>query len=258
MELIVAGAIVLLTLIPGKAEVIQDNISITPTPEIKSAESNPSPTVTPTPSGPLTHTVESGETLNSIASKHYGKSTYWTTIWNDNDFLEDPRLIRSGMELEIRRNEQEAPEELNEELAIIYEEIINPSPTPTPTGIPVVDREILPAGSFEQVYKDAGSKYGVPWEILYGLHLVETGLRDGPIGGGGGPQGPLQFMPGTWAAYGVDGNGDGVADINNAVDAIHGAANYLVTHGGVEQGLRSYGHVYDKVMNAARNIGWGG
>jgi len=68
----------------------------------------------------------------------------------------------------------------------------------------------------------------------------------------------LQFLPGTWASYGVDGNGDGTADINSAVDAIHGAANYLATHGGVEQGLKSYGNVIDKVYSAARSRGWGG
>jgi len=88
------------------------------------------------------------------------------------------------------------------------------------------------------------------------LHLIETGLRDGPISNGAGPQGPLQFMPGTWAIYGIDGNGDGTADINNAIDAIHGAANYLATHGGVEQGLKSYGNVIDKVYAAARSRGY--
>lgn len=258
MELLVAGAIVLFSIIPGKTELIQESLPLTPSPSPKVTETKPEPTPTPTPSGPKVHTVKSGETLDSIASKHYDSSSYWTIIWNDNDFLDDPRLINSGMELEIRREKPAKNEELKEELAVVYEEIINPSPTPAPTGSPEPTRDVLPAGSFEQVYKDAASKYGVPWEILYGMHLIETGLRDGPIANGSGPQGPLQFMPGTWAAYGVDGNGDGVADINNAIDAIHGAANYLVTHGGVEQGLRSYGHVYDKVTSAARNIGWGG
>lgn len=117
---------------------------------------------------------------------------------------------------------------------------------------------VAPAGSFDQVYKDAGSKYGIPWEILYGLHFMETGLRDGAItsGYGTGAQGPLQFMPSTWAIYGADGNGDGVNDINNATDAIYGAANYLVKHGGVEQGLKSYGGDIQKTLNAARSRGY--
>ena len=44
--------------------------------------------------------------------------------------------------------------------------------------------------------------------------------------------GPMQFIPGTWAAYGADGNGDGVRDPNNIADAALGAANYLCAGGG--------------------------
>ncbi len=39
--------------------------------------------------------------------------------------------------------------------------------------------------------------------------------------------GPMQFLPGTWARWGRDGNGDGVSDPHNAYDAIAGAAAYL-------------------------------
>ena len=41
----------------------------------------------------------------------------------------------------------------------------------------------------------------------------------------------MQFLPSTWAVYGVDGNGDGVKDINNVWDAIFGAANLLHADG---------------------------
>lgn len=39
--------------------------------------------------------------------------------------------------------------------------------------------------------------------------------------------GPMQFIPGTWQAYGGDGNGDGVNDPQNIDDAALGAARYL-------------------------------
>jgi hypothetical protein len=45
----------------------------------------------------------------------------------------------------------------------------------------------------------------------------------------------MQFMPGTWASMGVDGDGDGRADIQNDADSIHSAANYL-TKSGVKAG----------------------
>lgn len=112
--------------------------------------------------------------------------------------------------------------------------------------------------TYEQVYKEAGVKYGIPWEILYGIHMTETGGRNGSImsGFGTGAQGPMQFMPGTWRAYGVDGDGDGIADINNAVDAIHGAANYLAMHGSLDQGLRSYGGNISGTLRYAREVGY--
>ena len=39
--------------------------------------------------------------------------------------------------------------------------------------------------------------------------------------------GPMQFIPGTWARWGRDGNGDGAADPHNLYDAAAAAANYL-------------------------------
>lgn len=49
-----------------------------------------------------------------------------------------------------------------------------------------------------------------------------------------GAEGPMQFMPDTWRAYGVDGNDDGKADPQNLHDAIHAAARYLASMGGKE------------------------
>ncbi len=44
--------------------------------------------------------------------------------------------------------------------------------------------------------------------------------------------GPMQFLPGTWAGLGRDGNGDGRADPNNVADAALGTAGYLCLGGG--------------------------
>jgi hypothetical protein len=44
--------------------------------------------------------------------------------------------------------------------------------------------------------------------------------------------GPMQFIPSTWAGYGVDGNGDGTADPFNVFDAARAAADYLCAAGG--------------------------
>lgn len=42
-----------------------------------------------------------------------------------------------------------------------------------------------------------------------------------------GAQGIAQFMPGTWATRGQDGDGDGRADIMNPIDAIWSEGNYM-------------------------------
>ncbi len=59
--------------------------------------------------------------------------------------------------------------------------------------------------------------------------------------------GPMQFIPSTWAAWGVDANHDGVRDPNNILDAAAAAADYLCaagrdlrTYAGVVRAIRSY------------------
>ena len=44
--------------------------------------------------------------------------------------------------------------------------------------------------------------------------------------------GPMQFLPGTWAVYGQDANGDGVRDPQNLPDAALAAGTYLCAAGG--------------------------
>lgn len=43
--------------------------------------------------------------------------------------------------------------------------------------------------------------------------------------------GPMQFLPTTWARYGADGNGDGIADPHQIDDAARAAAAYLCAEG---------------------------
>ena len=72
--------------------------------------------------------------------------------------------------------------------------------------------------------------------------------------------GPMQFLPGTWARYASDGDGDGKADPQNVFDASLAAARYLCS-GGLN--LRDSSQVlssilrYNNSMPYARNVmGW--
>ena len=73
-------------------------------------------------------------------------------------------------------------------------------------------------------YREAQQTYGVAWQYLAAINLIETNM--GRIQGlsSAGAQGPMQFMPATWASYGR-------GDVNNPHDAIQAAGRYLQAHG---------------------------
>lgn len=81
---------------------------------------------------------------------------------------------------------------------------------------------------FLGMYQAAASTCeGLDWTILAAVHKVETGFGTGKATSSAGAQGPMQFMPATFKAYGVDGNGDGTTDVNDLEDAVFSAANLL-------------------------------
>jgi len=110
---------------------------------------------------------------------------------------------------------------------------------PTPKTLP--DWQILapaPIDDLLRFYKEGEQKFGVPWYYLASINLIET--RMGRIHGVSyaGAQGPMQFMPATWAAYGT-------GDVNDPHDAILGAAKYLKANGApndMQKALYAYNH----------------
>lgn len=93
-------------------------------------------------------------------------------------------------------------------------------------------------------YRAAEAEFGVPWQYLAAINLVET--RMGRIRGlsVAGAAGPMQFMPKTWEAYGGGG------DINSYRDSIRAAARYLKANGAptnMRSALWNYNHSYKYV-----------
>jgi membrane-bound lytic murein transglycosylase B len=74
-------------------------------------------------------------------------------------------------------------------------------------------------------YHEAESATGVGWNYLAAINLIET--RFGSIRGAStaGAQGPMQFLPSTFAAHGAGG------DINSPHDSIMAAGRYLAANG---------------------------
>ena len=126
-------------------------------------------------------------------------------------------------------------------------------------------------GNYLQLYQAAAVKYelgGDGWSWLAAVGSIETdhgrlnapGVTSGENSAGAG--GPMQFLAGTWARYGVDGNDDGIANRHDPRDAIPAAARYLKASGAPgdwAQPLFAYNHagwyVDDVTERAARYRG---
>jgi cell wall-associated NlpC family hydrolase len=103
----------------------------------------------------------------------------------------------------------------------------------------------------KKLYVAAADKYKIPWTLLAGIGMEETGHGRNNHTSSAGAQGLMQFMPATWATMGVDGDHDGRADIHNNADSIYSAANYL-TKSGVSQGAAGV----QKALFAYNPINW--
>lgn len=105
----------------------------------------------------------------------------------------------------------------------------------------------VPAGLM-RLYLGAAQRYGVPWQLLAGVGMEETGQGRNNHTSTAGAMGVMQFLPSTFARYGVDGNGDGTVDIHDDADSVYSAANALRAFGaangaaGIRQALFSYNH----------------
>ena len=111
------------------------------------------------------------------------------------------------------------------------------------------------------IYHRASDQYALGPQgpaILAGINAIETafGTNLGPSYAGA--VGWMQFMPETWAMYGVDANGDGVKDPNNPEDAIYAAARYLSAAGMPEDvwgAIFAYNHADWYVEEVLQNAG---
>ncbi|GEN83686.1 hypothetical protein SLU01_19980 [Sporosarcina luteola] len=135
----------------------------------------------------------------------------------------------------------------------------------------VIPEEYLP------IYKAAADEYGIPWTLLAAHHRIETRFSTmDPLLSPAGAEGHMQFMPCTfvgwsypgceglgkgdipekdktdpavikkYGGYGIDANGDGIADPYDIEDAIFSAANYLsksgAADGEIEKAIFHYNH----------------
>jgi soluble lytic murein transglycosylase-like protein len=91
---------------------------------------------------------------------------------------------------------------------------------PHKPGPPIRLGPALPVEKLQSYYAEAERRSGVAWQVLAAVNLVESDfgrLRESSVDGA---QGPMQFMPATWASYGR-------GDVHEPHAAILAAARFL-------------------------------
>ena len=117
-----------------------------------------------------------------------------------------------------------------------------------PAGAPPVARNI---SNYLQLFQASAEKYcpALPWTVLAAIGQIESGDGTNVGPSSAGALGPMQFLPSTWAQWGIDGFGPkGTPDVMNPYDAVPSAARYLCAAGassGTESGLRSAVFAYN-------------
>jgi hypothetical protein len=129
-----------------------------------------------------------------------------------------------------------------------------PVQTNVPTGRPT---------SYLRLFQESAAQYcpGLSWTVLAAIGQIESadGQNMGPSTAGA--LGPMQFLPSTWARWGIDGFGDtGTPDIMNPYDAVPSAARLLCADGaasggaGLRRAIFDYNHAdwyVDEVLTLA-------
>lgn len=139
-------------------------------------------------------------------------------------------------------------------------------------------------GQYKPIFERAQARYGVSWAVLAAICKIESGFGKNMGPSPAGAVGFMQFMPTTWSGsgnpvasddprspswdtdperiakyggYGVDGDGDGVADPFNPWDAVFAAAKYLAKNGFAtdpRRAIYAYNHAWwyvDQVLAQA-------
>jgi hypothetical protein len=103
---------------------------------------------------------------------------------------------------------------------------------------PVATASHVPSGrptSYIQLFQESAAQYcpGLPWTVLAAIGQIESGdgANSGPSTAGA--LGPMQFLPSTWAEWGITAFGEpGPPNIMDPFDAVPSAARYLCAAGG--------------------------
>jgi murein DD-endopeptidase MepM/ murein hydrolase activator NlpD len=125
---------------------------------------------------------------------------------------------------------------------------------------PPADPTVLSYEQLRELWQRAGAAYGVPWQVLGAINKIESNFGQNMGPSSAGAVGWMQFMPSTWERWGMDADGDGIADPWDPEDAVYSAARYLAAAGAqsdISRAIFAYNHAQwyvDDVLNLASQL----
>jgi hypothetical protein len=256
---------------PGQAESASPSPAPSPAPEPEPSPDEPEP-APPFAPGPRSRLPRNAGALAAKLEKVTGALHESIPKWRRSNELRPPKVVvlqtlyqQRIYRLMAKRSElgNKTQRRLDGMLARTSQDIVSAFRllsslvTPLKPGFVFKTGRFKPAAELMRFYKRAQRRFGVDWQVLAAVNYVETKFGRVKSTSTAGAQGPMQFLPSTWAAYGLGGN------IKDDRDAIMGAANYLRSSGatdgrsGLRRGLYAYNHgsAYVRaVLNLARDM----
>jgi murein DD-endopeptidase MepM/ murein hydrolase activator NlpD len=132
---------------------------------------------------------------------------------------------------------------------------------PSPLSRPPARAEVRSYAQLVTLWRQAGEAYGVPWQVLGAINKIESGYGRNMGPSSAGALGWMQFIPSTWMRWGMDADGDGIANPWDPEDAVFAAARYLAAagaHESIERAIFAYNHAQwyvDDVLELAGTLG---
>jgi hypothetical protein len=93
--------------------------------------------------------------------------------------------------------------------------------------------------NYLELFQESARVYcpGLSWTVLAAIGQIESGDRANPGVSSAGALGPMQFLPSTWARWGITAFGEtGPPNIMDPYDAVPAAARYLCFYGAAQGG----------------------
>jgi murein DD-endopeptidase MepM/ murein hydrolase activator NlpD len=254
--LLILGAFALL--IPAVASASETTASTTttspaPAPEASTSVETPAVPIEPEQpeeAAPVVEAQHSQQTSPGVSSTKHSKGHSGVGAGSEESQTEGT----AGEEGLRAKHRAQSPSALTPSLPLSLRESIS--------GVPSFFIESFQIPPFLlPIFQAAGTAYGIPWQVLAAINEVETDYGRDLSVSSAGAEGWMQFLPSSWAQYGLDANGDGYRDPYNPADAIFTAARYLHAAGGnkdIRGAIFAYNHsqqYVDSVLLRAQLLG---